>query len=82
VTNSNADLVPKRLQLVHELAPTATVIALLVNPTSPTLAETSMKEAQVAAQTLGLQLHVLHAAQNAISMRPLEPRSTCELARS
>jgi len=62
VTNLNADLVPKRLQLVHELAPTASVIALLVNPTSPTLAETSMKEAQVAAQTLGLQLHVLHAS--------------------
>ena len=62
MTNSNADLVPKRLQLVHELAPTATVIALLVNPTSPTLAETSMKEARVAAQTLGLQLHVLHAS--------------------
>jgi len=62
VTNLNADLVPKRLQLVHELAPTATVIALLVNPTSPTLAETSMKEAQAAAHTLGLQLHVLHAS--------------------
>jgi ABC-type uncharacterized transport system substrate-binding protein len=62
VTTLNAEVVPKRLQLVHELAPTATVIALLVNPTSPTLAETSMKEAQVAAQTLGLQLHVLHAS--------------------
>jgi ABC-type uncharacterized transport system substrate-binding protein len=59
VTTLNAEVVPKRLQLVHELAPAATVIALLVNPTSPTLAETSMKEAQVAAQTLGLQLHVL-----------------------
>jgi len=62
LTTLNAEVVPKRLQLVHELAPTATVIALLVNPTSPTLAETSMKEAQVAAQTLGLQLHVLHAS--------------------
>ena len=62
VTTLNAEVVPKRLQLVHELAPTATVIALLVNPTSPTLAETSMKEARVAAQTLGLQLHVLHAS--------------------
>jgi putative ABC transport system substrate-binding protein len=62
VTNLNAEVVPKRLQLVHELEPTATVIALLVNPTSPTLAETSMKEARVAAQTLGLQLHVLHAS--------------------
>ena len=62
LTTLNAEVVPKRLQLVHELAPTATVIALLVNPTSPTLAETSMKEAQAAAQTLGLQLHVLHAS--------------------
>jgi putative ABC transport system substrate-binding protein len=62
VTTLNAEVVPKRLQLVHELEPTATVIALLVNPTSPTLAETSMKEARVAAQTLGLQLHVLHAS--------------------
>ena len=62
VTTLNAEVVPKRLQLVHELAPTASVIALLVNPTSPTLAETSMKEARVAAQTLGLQLHVLHAS--------------------
>jgi len=62
VTTLNAEVVPKRLQLVHELAPMATVIALLVNPTSPTLAETSMKEARVAAQTLGLQLHVLHAS--------------------
>ena len=62
LTTLNAEVVPKRLQLVHELAPTATVIALLVNPTSPTLAETSMKEAQAAAHTLGLQLHVLHAS--------------------
>ena len=62
VTTLNAEVVPKRLQLVHELEPTAIVIALLVNPTSPTLAETSMKEAQAAAQTLGLQLHVLYAS--------------------
>jgi putative tryptophan/tyrosine transport system substrate-binding protein len=62
VTTLNAEVVPKRLQLVHELVPTATAIALLVNPTSPTLAETSTKEAQVGAQTLGLQLHVLHAS--------------------
>jgi ABC-type uncharacterized transport system substrate-binding protein len=35
---------------------------LLVNPTSPTLAETSTRDAQAAARTLGLELHVLHAS--------------------
>ena len=57
----NADLVAKRLELLHELAPTATVAAVLVNPTAP-LAETQSRQAQVAAGTLGLQLHVLHAS--------------------
>ena len=57
----NADLVAKRLELLHELAPTATVAAVLVNPTAP-LAETLSRQAQVAAGTLGLQLHVLHAS--------------------
>jgi putative ABC transport system substrate-binding protein len=51
---------PKRLELIHELVPTATVIALLVNPTS-TVSETLAKELLPAARTLGLQLHVLHA---------------------
>src|ERR1700738_4163524 len=36
VTNLNAELGPKRLELLHELVPTATMIALLVNPTNPT----------------------------------------------
>jgi putative ABC transport system substrate-binding protein len=62
VTTLNAEVVPKRLQLLHELIPTATTIALLINPTSPTLAETSTQEAQVAAHTFGLQLDVLQAS--------------------
>ena len=37
-------------------------MALLVNPTSPDLAKADSKEQQAAAQTLGLQLHVLHAS--------------------
>ena len=57
----NADLVAKRLEFLHELAPTATGAAVLVNPTAP-LAETLSRQAQVAAGTLGLQLHVLHAS--------------------
>jgi putative ABC transport system substrate-binding protein len=43
------------------VAPTATAVGLLVNPTSPNLTESSTKDLQAAARTLGLQLHVLHA---------------------
>jgi putative tryptophan/tyrosine transport system substrate-binding protein len=56
----SAMLGPKLLELLHELVPTAAVIALLLNPTSP-LAETLLRDAQAAANTLGLQLYVLHA---------------------
>jgi putative tryptophan/tyrosine transport system substrate-binding protein len=52
----------KRLELLHEVVPTATVMALLVNPTSPSLAESTTKDAQAAARVLGLKLHVLHAS--------------------
>jgi putative ABC transport system substrate-binding protein len=62
VTNLNIELGPKRLQLLHELMPMATVVGLLINPTSPKLAESSTKDLQAAARTLGLQLHVLQAS--------------------
>ena len=61
VTQLNVEVAPKRLELLHELVPTATVIALLVNPTNPN-AETQSRDLQAAARTLGLQLHVLHAS--------------------
>ena len=35
VTNLNVEVGPKRLELLHELVPTATIIAVLVNPTNP-----------------------------------------------
>jgi putative ABC transport system substrate-binding protein len=44
------------------LVPAATIVALLVNPTTPTLAETMTRDLQAAAGTLGLQLHALHAS--------------------
>jgi len=44
------------------LVPTATVIAALVNPTDPARAETTSRELQAAARTLGLQFHVLKAS--------------------
>jgi putative tryptophan/tyrosine transport system substrate-binding protein len=62
ITSLNVEVEPKRLELLHELVPTATSIALLVNPTSLTLAETQSKNLQAAARTLGVQLHVLHAS--------------------
>jgi putative ABC transport system substrate-binding protein len=60
----DVELGPKRLQLLHELVPSATIVALLVNPTDPARAETTSKELQAAAHTLGLQLHVLHASSD------------------
>jgi putative tryptophan/tyrosine transport system substrate-binding protein len=62
VTTLNVEVGPKRLELLHELVPTATIIGLLVNPTSPTLAEPTTRHLQAAARALGLQLHVLHAS--------------------
>jgi ABC-type uncharacterized transport system substrate-binding protein len=62
VATLTVELAPKQLEVLHELVPTATIIALLVNPTNPTNAETLSRELQAAAPTLGLQLHVLHAS--------------------
>jgi putative ABC transport system substrate-binding protein len=61
VTSFNNQLVSKRLELLHEAVPKATVAALLVNPTSSVLADADTRDAETAAHTLGLQLHVLHA---------------------
>jgi len=62
VTQLNVEVAPKRLELLHELLPTATVVALLVNPANRALADPAMRELQAAARTLGLQLHVLNAS--------------------
>jgi putative tryptophan/tyrosine transport system substrate-binding protein len=62
VTNLNAEVAPKRVELLHELVPTASVIALLINPTNPALAEPVSRASQAAAHTLGLHLHVLNAS--------------------
>ena len=62
VTSLIVEVVPKRLELLHELLPTAKVIALLVNPANPNVAETNTKLLQMAARTLGLELHVLNAS--------------------
>ena len=62
ITSLNAKVGPKRLELLHELVPTATVVGLLVNPTNPNVAEPTTKNLHAAARTLGLEIHVLHAS--------------------
>jgi putative ABC transport system substrate-binding protein len=64
VTILDVELGPKRLELLHELVPTATVIAALVNPNDPNRAKIIARELQSAANTLGLQLHVLNASND------------------
>ncbi len=61
VTNLSVEVVAKRLELLHELVPTATIIAALINPTNPN-AETLSRDLQAAARILGLQLRRLHAS--------------------
>jgi ABC-type uncharacterized transport system substrate-binding protein len=61
-TSLGGDLAPKRLELLHELMPTATVIAVLVNPSNPVLAESTARTLREAAHSLGLRLHTLRAS--------------------
>jgi putative tryptophan/tyrosine transport system substrate-binding protein len=62
VTQLNWEVIPKRLELLHELLPTARVMALLVNPSDPIYAEMQSREVLAAAHTLGLDLRVLNAS--------------------
>jgi ABC-type uncharacterized transport system substrate-binding protein len=62
VTNLGVEVEAKQLELLHELVPTATTIALLVNPTNRTLADVLSRDMQPAADKLGLKLQVLNAS--------------------
>jgi len=61
VSSLNAEVGPKRLQLLHELLPTATAFALLVNPTNPRNAEASTRDLQAAARARKLELRIVQA---------------------
>ena len=61
VTQTNVEMTPKRLQLLHELLPAVRVMALLVNPANEATTETTTREVLAAARTLGIELHVLNA---------------------
>jgi len=62
ITQLVQELTPKMLEFLHELLPAAQVMALLVNPADPALAEANTRNVQAAAHTLGLELHVLNAS--------------------
>jgi putative ABC transport system substrate-binding protein len=61
VSSLNVQVTPKRLEILHEVVPTAAVIAVLLNPTSPT-ADSQLRNLQAAADALGVRLHILHAS--------------------
>jgi putative tryptophan/tyrosine transport system substrate-binding protein len=61
------ELAPKRLELLHELVPSATVIGFLSNPKSP-LSRAEASDVQVAARALGLRIYV----ENASSERDID----------
>jgi putative tryptophan/tyrosine transport system substrate-binding protein len=61
VTTLGIEVGPKRLELLHELLPNVTVVALLVNPTTR-IFESQMSGMQAAARIFGLHLQLLHAS--------------------
>ena len=61
ITTLNAELLPKRVELLHQLVPAAASVALLVNRTGPN-AETLSQDARAAARSLGFELQVLSAS--------------------
>ena len=64
ITNIIAELAGKRLELLKELVPTASRIAVLVNPDNPN-ATPQMRSAEAAARSLGLELHPVLAVRSA-----------------
>jgi putative ABC transport system substrate-binding protein len=61
LTAFTSELVPKRLELLHEVVQSAATVALLVNQTNA-VTEIVQRDVQEAARTLGLQLNVVHAS--------------------
>ncbi|HEU0009544.1 MAG TPA: ABC transporter substrate-binding protein [Verrucomicrobiae bacterium] len=56
-----AELTAKRLELLRELVPAATRVAVLVNPANAANTETTLREVEPAARAIGLQIQVLNA---------------------
>jgi putative ABC transport system substrate-binding protein len=61
VSSLSVDVSPKRLELMHELLPTAAKLAVVANPTSPT-ANSQLQKLRSAAEILGVHLQVVNAS--------------------
>src|SRR6266487_1940013 len=57
----STELAAKRLELLRELVPTATRVAVLVNPANAAIAESTLRDVEAAARAMGLQTQVLNA---------------------
>ena len=57
----SSEVMAKRLRLLHDLVPKAVRIAVLVNPANASTAETTLRDVQEAAPTIGLQIQILNA---------------------
>jgi putative tryptophan/tyrosine transport system substrate-binding protein len=60
----SAELSAKRLELLHELVPRATRIAVLINPTEAARAELTLRDVEAAGRSMGLQTQALNASTN------------------
>jgi ABC-type uncharacterized transport system substrate-binding protein len=58
------ELTAKRLELLREVVPAATRVAVLVNPTNALTTESTLRDVQSAARTIGLQIQVVNASTN------------------
>jgi len=58
----NVELTAKRLELLRELVPATTRVAVLINPANTEYTETTVREVGAAARTIGLQIQVLKAS--------------------
>jgi putative ABC transport system substrate-binding protein len=69
------ELEPKRLELLHEVVPTARRIALLVNPANSLVSQDVIQRVQAAARRLALEILVVEGPPRARSRRPSRPQS-------
>jgi putative ABC transport system substrate-binding protein len=60
----SVELAAKRLELLRELAPAATRMAVLVNPANPANTESTIRDVGTAARALGLQVLILNASSS------------------
>jgi putative tryptophan/tyrosine transport system substrate-binding protein len=60
----SSELLPKRLELLHEVIPTAIKIALIVNPNNPATAQENIRDGQAAASRLGLEIIIVNGASD------------------